>query len=116
MLKMALTNHAHTVTGMRGKVMPLARNSIVVVMKLSALHNAASEKRAALASHRLIPFDSGKKKDAVIPTKEPAVIQKESRFNEGNAISAAPICRGRRKLPKPNCGAAVSTKKTIREP
>ena len=96
MLKIALRNHAQTVTGMRGKVMPFARSSIVVVVKLSALNSAASEKRAALASHRLIPFASGKKNDAVIPTKEPTVIQNESRFNDGNAISSAPICSGRR--------------------
>src|SRR5271157_4748058 len=116
MLRSALTNHAHTVTGMRGKVMPFARIAIVVIAKFSALNNAASEKRAALASHRLIPSVNGKKKDAVIPTNEPTVIQNESRFSEGNAISSAPICKGRRKFPKPNCGAAVSTKKTISEP
>jgi hypothetical protein len=96
MLKIAFTNHAHTVTGMRGKVMPFVRISIVVVVKFSALNNAASEKSEALASHTLIPFASGKKNEVVIPTKHPTVIHNESRFSDGNAISSAPICKGKR--------------------
>ena len=51
-----------------------------------------------------------------MPASEATVIQKQSRFIVGNAISDAPICSGNKKLPKPNCGAAVSTKKTISEP
>src|SRR5208283_641578 len=116
MLRMALMNQAHTVTGMRGRVIPFARISIVVVVKFKELNNAAREKTAALASHRLIPLFNGKKKEVAIPNREPTVIQNESKFSEGKAISSAPICNGRRKFPKPSCGAAVSTKKTISEP
>ena len=41
-------NHAHTVSGMRIRVMPLARRSSVVVMKFSApINDASAEDRDA---------------------------------------------------------------------
>ena len=116
MLSIAFKNHAHTVTGMRANVMPLARISIVVVLKFSALNNAASEKIAALASQTFSPALGGRKNDAVMPTSEHTVSHNEAKFSVGNAISRAPICSGSRKFPNPNCGAAVSTKNTINEP
>src|SRR5579863_2157149 len=52
MLSRAFRNHAQTVMGSRVKLIPSARKSIVVVAKLSALSNAASENKEALASHK----------------------------------------------------------------
>ena len=116
MLRMAFTNQAHAVTGIRGKVMPVVRSEIVVTQKFRALRRAASEKIAALMSHRSIPSLSGRKNEAVMPARDATVSQSERQFNTGKAISSAPICRGRRKLPNPSCGAAVKTKNTISEP
>ena len=58
-LSIALRNHAHTVIGSRGRLMPSARKSIVVTVKFSALSKAPNTKRAALPSHRLIPASGG---------------------------------------------------------
>jgi hypothetical protein len=55
MLKIALMNHAQTVTGIRGKVIPGARSSIVVVVKFSALNSPARQKTDALATHTFKP-------------------------------------------------------------
>ncbi len=44
MPRMALMNHAHTVNGSRGSVIPWPRRSIVVTLKLSALRSDAAQK------------------------------------------------------------------------
>src|SRR5882724_3044865 len=44
MPRMALMNHAHTVNGSRGRVIPWPRRSIVVTLKLSALRSDAPQK------------------------------------------------------------------------
>ena len=49
MPRMALMNQAQTVTGMRGSVMPLARRSSVVTVKLIEVSSAAKQKSATLA-------------------------------------------------------------------
>src|SRR5271155_560002 len=54
-LRMALMNQAQTVRGMRGKVMPLARKSSVVTVKLSAVSSAARQKSATLAVQNVSP-------------------------------------------------------------
>src|SRR5271163_6495 len=95
-LRMALRNQAHTVIGRRGRVIPLARRSIVVTAKLRAVARAAIQKTAAAMSQRVMPESSGRKKDAVMPNRERMVSQRENRLRVGKAISSAPIWRGRR--------------------
>ncbi len=94
--KMALMNQAHTVSGSRGKVIPLARSSMVVTLKLSALSRDAAQKMATLRIQIVIPRSGAIRKAAVIPMSEAAVAQNESRFSAGNAISRAPIWSGRK--------------------
>jgi hypothetical protein len=89
-------NQAHTVIGIRGRVIPSVRRSIVVVTKLNELCSAANEKMEALMSHKLIPEFNGRKNEPVIPSKEANAIQKENRLSDGKAISRAPICSGKR--------------------
>ena len=58
MPRIALINHAHTVSGRRGSVIPFARRSIVVTAKLSALQRAAAQKTDTLATQSMIPVCS----------------------------------------------------------
>jgi len=46
--RMALMNQAQTVKGSRGSVIPWARRSMVVTLKLSALRSEAPQKMATL--------------------------------------------------------------------
>src|SRR3990172_101635 len=54
-LRMAVISQAHTVSGMRDKVMPLARRSRVVVMKFSAPSSAAMQKIPTPTTHSVCP-------------------------------------------------------------
>src|SRR5216683_1647827 len=56
--RIAVINQAHTVSGMRIMVMPLARISSVVVIKFSAPINAPRQKIAMLVIHRSAPNPS----------------------------------------------------------
>jgi hypothetical protein len=94
--KIALRNHAQTVSGSRGSVIPSVRKSIVVTVKLSAVHNEAAQKTATLASQSEIPDCISIRNATVMPKRETAVAQKQRRFSAGNAIFHAPICSGRR--------------------
>src|SRR5271165_649500 len=96
MLKMALMNHAHTVTGKRGSVMPFARRSIAVTLKLMATSRDARQNIATLATHNLTPCPGAKKNDAVIPATAATVNHNAAKFSFGNAVSRAPICSGSR--------------------
>ena len=51
-------NHDHTVSGIRIRVMPLARRSSVVVMKFKAPINEAAQKMAMLVIQRSAPNPS----------------------------------------------------------
>src|SRR6266567_9579059 len=94
--RMALMNQAQTVSGRRGRVMPLARRSMVVTLKLSALKRDAAQKMATLTIQSVIP-DWGEIKNAPVrPTNEATVAQNARRFSVGKAISHAPICSGRK--------------------
>src|ERR1700676_3809973 len=115
-LRMALISQAQTVMGRRGRVRPGARSSMVVMVKFNALKRAEREKIAALMSQMFSPVLAGRKTEAVMPRKETKVSHKENRLRDGKAISEAPICEGRKQLPKPSWGAAVKTKKTMSEP
>src|SRR5260370_33363382 len=53
--RMALMNQAQTVNGSRGRVIPWARRSIVVTLKLSALRRDAAQKMATLTIQSVIP-------------------------------------------------------------
>src|ERR1700690_2999981 len=111
---MAVMNHDHTVSGMRIMVMPLARKSSVVVMKFSAPISDATQKMAMLVIHKSAPRPSpgpadgtalsggspvqpcsgappDTKNAAMMTTKATNVVQNESIFSTGNAISGAPI-------------------------
>src|SRR5260370_39594957 len=68
MPRMALMNHAHAVTGIRGSDIPLARRSMVVTLKLSALRREAEQKMARLTFQRGIPDGAEIKNAHVIPT------------------------------------------------
>src|ERR1700676_172146 len=112
--RIAVINQAQQVSGMRIMVMPLARISSVVVIKLSALINAPMQKSAMLITHKSAPSPSpGPAEGSALsggdpgqpcsaappPTKTPAtttvyptnVIQNDSMFRTGKAMSAAPI-------------------------
>ena len=99
---------------MRIMVMPLARRSSVVVMKFSAPISDATQKIAMLVIQRSAPSPSpgpadgmalnggypvqpcsgappDTKNAAMIVTKATNVVQNESMFKTGNAMSGAPI-------------------------
>src|SRR5215469_15904870 len=107
-------NHDQTVSGIRISVMPLARRSSVVVMKFSAPINDAIQKIAMLVIHKSAPSPSpgpaeGTALSGGYPvqpwsggppvTKNAAkrtmnatnVVQNDSMFRTGNAMSGAPI-------------------------
>ncbi len=96
MLRMALMNHAQTVTGNRVSVIPLARRSITVTLKLMATSSEPRQNIATLTSHNFIPSAGARKNAPVIPAKDPMVIQKAAKLRFGKAVSVAPICKGRK--------------------
>src|SRR5882724_10709769 len=117
--RIAVMNHDHTVSGMRIIDMPLARRSSVVVMKFNAPISDAAQKIAMLVIHRSAPNPSPgpvdwtalnggypvhpcrgappvTKKAAIMIMNATKVVQNESMFRTGNAISGAPIWIGRK--------------------
>src|SRR6266851_7938182 len=96
MPRIALMNQAHTVKGSRGRVIPWARKSMVVTLKLSALRRDAEQKIATLTSQSVIPDWEEIKNAPVMPRNEATVAQNAKRFSVGKAISRAPICSGRK--------------------
>src|SRR6266852_5597044 len=94
--RMALMKHAQTVKGSRGKVIPWARKSMVLTLKLSALSSDAAQKMATLTIHSVMAGCGDMKNVAVRPKSEATVAQNASRFSVGKAISRAPICSGRK--------------------
>src|SRR5579859_4687692 len=90
-LRIAVRNHAHTVIGSRGIVIPRARCSITVTLRFSAAKTIPIEKHTTPSSQIVAPAAGVKKTEAVIPASAAAVIQKETPLNRGNAISRAPI-------------------------
>src|SRR6266404_1197259 len=94
--RMALMNQAQTVSGNRGRVMPGARRSMVVTLKLSALRRDAAQKMATLTIQRVMAGRGGIKNVVVRPRSEATVAQNARRFSVGKAISRAPICSGRK--------------------
>src|SRR6266446_815509 len=96
MPRMALMNQAQTVKGRRGRVMPWARRSMVVTLKLSALRRDAAQKMATLTIQSVMADCGEIKNVAVKPKSEATVAQNASRFSVGKAISRAPICSGRK--------------------
>src|ERR1700722_17157135 len=115
-LKTALMNQAQTVIGIRGKVMPFVRRSMVVTTKLRAFNVAATQNTRTEASHSVRPVSGAQKKAATIPTTAETGSQNPRRVSRGNAISLAPICVGKKYVPNPACGAQVRTTKTMSEP
>src|SRR5580692_6487186 len=113
--RIAVTNQVQQVSGSRPSVMPLVRRSISVVMKLSAPISDAPQKIANPIIHSVSPppcpgptispsaLSGGyevqppigappETKNAQIMTmSETNVVQNESMFRTGNAMSAAPI-------------------------
>src|SRR6266478_3029938 len=96
MPRMALMNQAQTVSGNRGRVIPGARKSIVVTLKLSALRRDAAQKMATLTIQSVMAGRGGMKNVEVRPRSEATVAQNARRFSVGKAISRAPICSGRK--------------------
>src|SRR5207249_8912996 len=107
--RIAVMNHAQHVNGMRISVMPFARISSVVVMKVSAPINAPMQKIAMLMIHRSAPKPSPGPadgsalngaypvhpcsgappvtKNAATRTRNPRnVVQNESMLSTGNAM------------------------------
>src|SRR5215468_856599 len=112
--RIAMMNHAQHVSDMRINIMPLARMSSVVVMKFSAPISAPMQKIAMLIIHRSAPKPSPGPadgnalngaypvqpcsgappvtKNAATNTTNPRnVVQNDSMFSTGNAMSGAPI-------------------------
>ena len=56
--RIAVTNQPHTVSGMRMRLMPGARRSIVVAMKFSAPSSDARQKSEMLTIHSVWPQPS----------------------------------------------------------
>src|SRR2546429_5603388 len=94
--RMAVMNQAQTVSGNRGRVMPGARRSMVVTLKLSALSSDAAQKMATLTIQSVMAGCGERKNVAVMPKSEATVSQNARRFSVGKAISRAPICSGRK--------------------
>src|SRR3984893_13530029 len=86
MPRMALMSQAQTVNGSRGRVMPLARRSMVVRRKLSGLRRDAAQKMATLTIQSVIPDWVVIKNAPVMPTNEATVAQNARRFSVGRAI------------------------------
>src|SRR5207302_11089130 len=85
MPRMALRNHAHTVMGMRGSDIPLARRSMEVTLKLSALKRDAAQKMATLTIKSVIP-DGGEIKNASCrPNTEATEAQNTRRISVAKA-------------------------------
>src|SRR6266849_8737178 len=83
MPSMALMNHAQTVSGSRGRVIPRPRRSMVVTLKLSALRRDAAQKIATLTIHGVMADCGEIKNVAVKPKSEATVAQNASRFSVG---------------------------------
>src|SRR5260370_35742999 len=94
--RMALMNQAQTVSGRRGRVMPGARRSMVVTLKLSALSRAAAQKMATLTIQSVMAGRGRMKNVEGRPRGEATVDQNDRRFSVGKAISCARICSGRK--------------------
>src|SRR2546423_5544978 len=136
----AEVNHAQQVSGNRQGVIPGARILNTVVMKLIEPSSDATQKIKMLDSQSTTPvpcpgpvispsalnggyivhpaigpmtFGAETKKAASSTSNDTKVSQNDSMLSTGKAISRAPICRGKKRLPKPLCGAVVSTKKIM---
>src|SRR5204863_4406641 len=94
--RMALMNQAQAVSGRRGRVMPGARRSMVVTLKLSALRRDAAQKMATLTIQSVMAGCAERKNVVVMPKSEATVSQNARRFSVGKAISRALICSGRK--------------------
>src|SRR6266478_9785313 len=79
--RMALMNQAQTVSGSRGSVIPCARKSMVVTLKLSALSSEAAQKTLTLTIHSVMAGCGEMKNVAVRPKSEADVAQNASRFS-----------------------------------
>jgi hypothetical protein len=116
----AVVSHPQHVSGIRSSDMPRVRISSTVVMKLIAPISEPAQKRAILTTHSVIPWPMPG--PAIAPAalrggyavhpeigappsttnaeqstrNDSAVVQNDSMFNRGNAMSGAPICRGRK--------------------
>lgn len=123
---------AHTNRGSRSNVTPGPRMLRVVEMKFTApkIEDAPARCREKIAKSTLLPPwatipDRGGY--TVHPVPAPLSTSLETRrrvreggrsqnlmlFNRGNAISGAPIIRGRRELPKPPIMKGITKKKII---
>src|SRR6266403_384836 len=133
-------NQAQVQIGMRMRVMPFARRSRVVEIKLSAPSKDPMQKMAIEIAQRFIPQPipgpaslptalkgayevqpeiggpSGMTNARTNTRKATSVIQNDIILKRGKAISSAPIWIGRKKLPNAANGALVSTKNTISVP
>src|SRR5260370_31232540 len=65
--RMALMNQAQTVSGSRGRVIPRARKSMVVTLKLSALSSEAAQKTLTLTIQSVMAGCGDMKNVAVRP-------------------------------------------------
>src|ERR1039458_8253107 len=95
--RIAVRNHAQHVSGMRINERPGARRSISVVMKFNAPISEAgstilpSAESGVYAVQPEIGAPSSTKNAQTITTSDTNVVQNDSMFRTGKAISAAPI-------------------------
>src|SRR5260370_35927259 len=92
--RMALMNQAQTVSGRRGRVMPGARRSIVVTLKLSAFKRDATQKMATLTIQSVMAGRGGMKKVEVRPRSDARVAQNGKGVSVVKANSGGPVCSG----------------------
>src|SRR5882672_8600509 len=124
-------NHAHTVSGMRIRLIPFTRRSSVVVIKFNEPSSWPTQKMAIEAAQRTTPrpwpgpataptaFNgaycvhpprlgpSPAKKDEIRTRKATKVTQNDIMLNRGKGMSSAPTWIGKKKLPKAAKGAVV---------
>src|SRR5580692_7705595 len=122
-LRIDVTNQFQHVSGMRINVMPGPRSSITVAIMLMAVSSDEIENKPMLKNQRVWPSpspgpamapsalnggyavqpESGPpptaRNDAISSVKDAAAIQKDARFNRGNAMPGAPSCSGSTRFP-----------------
>src|SRR5580700_2070255 len=89
-------NHAQVQSGIRIKVMPLARRSRVVAMKFSAPSNEAAQKMAIDNPQQLAPHCMPGPASLPTALSGAYVVQNDIMLKRGNAMSSAPIWIGRK--------------------
>jgi len=117
MLRMEFRNHAQMVIGSRGSGIPSRANRLSSARKIQrAQQSANAEDRRACQPNIYASLLARRKNEAVMPTSETTVSQKETRFNVGTPSLKRQSAAAANSWPKPSCGAAVQHKENHQRP